>query len=483
MATHLKVPLWSSTRSAPDGLQARDHRSFWEQEALHRETESEYLSPLRGQGACDALIVGGGFTGLWTALELSRRAPSADIRLIEADVCGAGASGSNAGFLMNLWPKFPSLLGLTSTDEAIWIGREAERAVEEILEFVVSRDSDVGLNRSGWLWVASNPAQRDAWDDIVSALENAGVFAFEVATDEQTRKLVGTETHFGGAIDSTCASLQPGLLVRELRDAVLEAGVQIYEHTPLTALQEGQQVTALTPSGQLQAQRVVLAINAWAASFEEIGRHMVMIASDTLVTEPVPEIINELGWNTGITVSDSRRRLNYYRTTADKRIVFGKGGIAVGYGSRAASTMWGRPNTSLLRAQMTRTFPRLNKVAIADSWRAPVEYSVNSLPFCGWLKTIRNVCYATGYSGDGVGPSKMVARILASMVLNYDDDYTRSVLARPPNRKLPPEPFRFVGAQPVLWAVKRTEDAEDRGEIAPRWLRMLADVDPTTFVG
>lgn len=472
------VPLRRPSRGAP----AAAERSHWLADALAADRER---SPaLAGQVRCDVCVVGGGFTGLWTALELRERAPGVSVCLIEADVCGAGASGVNAGYVMNLWPKFLSLTATGSTEEARLVGEASAEAVDAVLRFAAGAGDDVGCRPAPWLWAATNPAQLGAWDETLAALAGAGVVPLREVSAEEAGALVGSATHLGGVVDEGCATLQPAALARALRHAAIAAGVQVHEDTPALSLVSGPRTVVRTPGGRVEAEHVVLAINAWAAQLAEVRRKLVMVASDTFVTPPVPDALAALGWRAGTGVSDSRRRLLYYRTTPEGRLLFGQGGVGVGFGARAADRAWGpSPRLAQLRAALARTFPPLAGAPVERSWTAPVEYSVSSLPFCGQLPGAPGVRYVTGYSGDGVGPSRMMARLVGSLVLGEADPLTETVLARPPRGTLPPEPLRWLGSRAVLPALAALEAHEDRGERAPALVRRLAAVDPTGFVG
>jgi glycine/D-amino acid oxidase-like deaminating enzyme len=460
------------------------HRSFWLEQALEAEPDDGRSPPLDGDVGCDVCIVGGGYTGLWTALELLDRAPGTDIRLLEADVCGAGASGANGGYLMNLWMKLARLTAIAPTDEAVWLARNAEDAVADVLALIERQRLDVGLRRGPWLWSATNPAQVGAWRGTIAALERVGANALRELTAEEAGRLTGAEHHYGGVVSDNAATLQPARLARGLRRLALDAGVHVHERSPVHAVESGARTTVRTARGVVRCDRVVLAVNAWAAALEGIGRHLVMVASDNFVTEPVPEALRELGWHSDAAGVDSRRRLDYYRKTPDERVLFGKGGVGVGYGARGAATMWGpAPRLEEMRARFARLFPRLAATPVAASWTAPVEYSVTSLPWAGWLKTVPTACYVTGYSGDGVGPSRLMSRIVASLVLSEQDELARCALTRRPEARLPPEPLRFLGAQAVVPALRSVEERADLGKRAPWLVRRVASIDPTVYLG
>ncbi|UUU25419.1 NAD(P)/FAD-dependent oxidoreductase [Streptomyces sp. DSM 40750] len=460
-----------------------ERRTAWLRDAFASDPDDGKSPALRGDVRCDVCIVGGGYTGLWTALEILRRAPGSDIVLIDADVCGGGASGANAGYLMPMWARFSSLVAISDHEEARRLGEASERAVDEILEFVDEHGIDAEYRRGPWLWAASSEAQRGAWNTTLEDLERAGVEPLRELSPDQARRAVGTPSHFGAVADPHCATLQPARLVRGMRRVALDQGVRIHEHTPLTGLRRENGTTlAVTPRATVRADRVVLAINAWAGQLEELADRMVTVASDTVLTVPVPDRLAEIGWQGPTSVCDARKRLNYYRTTADGRLVFGKGGVGLAPGNSGASTMWGgalRPGE--VRRQFLRLFPDLRDVPVDMMWTAPVEYAVTSVPFAGWLRSVPGVCYATGYSGDGVGPSRLMAKVLASLVLGTRDEWSESALARTPGGVLPGEPMRYAGSHVALAALRAVERREDRGAFVPASVKRLTSIDPSVF--
>jgi glycine/D-amino acid oxidase-like deaminating enzyme len=444
------------------------------------ERANDGTSPLEGSVDADVVIVGGGLTGIWTAIELKRRDPALDVRLLEAATCGSGASGANAGYLMNLWPKFLSLLQIAGESDAIWLARASEDAVAETIAFSMENKLDIGLQPSGVLWAASNDAQRGAWDETLTALRNVPQMPLRELASGELSAFSGTPAVVGGVVDETSAGIHPGLLVRSLRASALRLGVGIHERTPVTAIRRrgGTRIMVGTPSGSVRCTAVGLAINAWAAQFPEARSRLAIVASDTMVTDPFDgarEIVPR-------PIYDSRRRLDYLRSTEDGRIVFGKGGIHVAFGGRGSDTMWGPPPMRELRASLARYSGVAAAVPVAAAWRAPVEYSSSSLPFCGHVGGLP-VWYVTGYSGDGLGPSRLMAKILASLLVGAADDWASSALARPPEKSFPREPLRWMGAQVVSAAIRRVERREDCGT-RPSWLlQRAASVDPTHFSG
>lgn len=469
---HLPAP-WSGGH--PAAL-----RSPWLREALAAERASP-APPFRGRSRCDVCIVGGGFTGLWTAILLRERESDADVVLLEADTCGGGASGANAGYLMNLWPKYASLRAIVGHDEAHRIAAASSRAIDEIEQFCAQNAIDAQIRADAWVWTASNPAQVGAWDETIAALEDVPSHPLRVIDADEVSAMTGSVVDLAGVVDATCRTLQPAMLARGLRRVAIERGVRVHEQSPVRAVEPG--IKVHTEDGVLAAARVGLAINAWATSVRPLMRTMVLVASDTVLTMPIPDLLRRAGWNGGCAISDSRRRLNYFRDTPDGRFVFGKGGVGVGYGGRAASRGWGvSPRVAELQEQLSRAYPDLTDAPIDAAWTAPVEYSATSLPFCAPLDPPGVWCVA-GYSGDGVGPSRVLARMLGAVLIDGDDEWATTGLHGIPSARMPPEPFRFLGGRLVGGALARREAKEDRGVAVGAVIDRVSSLDPTRFAG
>lgn len=302
-------------------------------------------------------------TGLWAALALKEHEPSLDVVLVEADVCGGGASGRNGGFVMSWWNKFMTLEKLCGRAEALALAIASAEAVAEIGSFCAANGIDAHYRRDGWLWTATSEAQIGAWDAVVTACEQAGVRPFEALEPVEVARRASSATHLAGVFEPTAATLQPAHLARGLRRVALERGVRIFERSPMTRLERGMPPRVHAPLGSVRAQRVVLALNAWLAQVRELARSLFVIASDMVATPPIPERLAEIGWTDGIAISDSRLLVNYYRTTLDGRVAFGQGAgqspTAVGSApsSTARRLLRGRPRSPPASTRSTRRWP------------------------------------------------------------------------------------------------------------------------------
>jgi glycine/D-amino acid oxidase-like deaminating enzyme len=457
-------------------------RSLWLQEALARDGEDD-APPLRGEERADICIVGGGYTGLWTALHLKQAAPSADVAVVEGDVCGGGASGRNGGFVLTWWPKFATLAKLVGIDEARRLCRASEEAVRDIGAFCDENGID-GYHRDGYLWAATNDRQRDDWAGTVEGLARYGEHPFVVWSPEEAAARTGSPVHQGGAFEACAAIVQPALLARGMRRVAMSRGVRVFERSPMTAVErDGSGSVVRTAGGQLRAGSVVLAMNAWAVRFAEIRRHVLVIGSDVVATEPVPERLREIGWTDGMSISDSRLLVHYYRTTDDGRVAFGKGG------GRLALSRWLGPRFEgeapygrAAEAGFRRTYPMLLDVPVTHRWTGPIDRTRSGLPFFAELSGHPGVFYGVGFSGNGVGPSHVGGRILASLALRLRDEWSECGLVGHVPKRWPPEPIRYAGGSVMKWALTRVERADDDGRKPGRLETTLIDLAPTGLV-
>ncbi len=454
-------------------------RSLWLDEALVADAGGA-APALAGDVKADVCIVGGGYVGLWTALELRERDPGIDVVVVEADVCGGGASGRNGGFVLSWWAKFKTLRALYGDEEALRVAEASADAVTEIGAFCEREGIDAHFRPDGWLWTATSDAQRGAWKATLAALDAVGASPFEELSPEEAARRGGSSMHVAGVLEPTAATVQPALLVRGLRRVALERGVRIFERTRMTRLEPwGVRVEA----GRVAAERVVLATNAWAAAVRELRRSLVVIASDMVATEPFGERLARDGWGDGVAISDSRLLVNYFRSTLDGRVAFGRGGGTLAFSGRVGSAFDGEsPRADDVAAEWRRLYPQFADVPIAASWTGPIDRSVTSLPFFGRLRAHPHVAYGVGWSGNGVGPSLLGGRILASLTLGADDEWSRCGLAGGPVGRFPPEPARFLGGHVVRAAVARKEQADDEGARADRVTRALAGLAPAGLV-
>jgi glycine/D-amino acid oxidase-like deaminating enzyme len=349
--------------------------------------------------------------------------------------------------------------------------------------FCAEHGIDAHYRGDGWLWTATSPVQVGAWGELMAELERYQVYPFTALTPEEAAARSGTRASLAGVFESTAATVQPALLARGLRRVALAQGIRVYERSPMRALERSSPPKVRTPKGSLRAGRVVLALNAWAARFRELRRKMVVLGSEMVVTEPMAARLADIGLDHGAAISDSRNLVHYYRTTLDGRIAFGKGGGPFAFANRVG-TKYARPSAFAdeVERNLRQLYPMLSGVPVSQRWSGPIDRTVKGLPIFGRLGGRQDIVYGTGFSGNGVGPTHLAGRILASLALGRDDEWSGCGLVDAEVARFPPEPMRYFGARLVRAAIGRKERAEDQGRVAGALTERLAALAPAGLV-
>ena len=291
--------------------------------------------------------------------------------------------------------------------------------------------------------------------------EQHGIDAFRRLEPGEAARRAGSPSHVAGVFDPQAATVQPAALARGLRRVALELGVRIHEGSPVVRFTRERPLRVDTAQGSVAAEKLVVAMNAWAAALPELRRSLVVVSSDIVATPPIPDRLEAIGWTGGEGITDSHTMVAYYRTTGDGRIVFGKGTASVAYGGRVGDAFDRDPaRSAMAEADFRRTYRALADVPIEQDWGGPIDRTPASLPILGHLGGREHILYGVGWSGNGVGPSFVGGRILASLALGADDEWSRCGLVDAPHDTFPPEPLRYAGAQVVRAAVIRKACAE-----------------------
>jgi glycine/D-amino acid oxidase-like deaminating enzyme len=455
-------------------------RSWWLDEALAQE-DGGRAPRLTERISADVCIVGGGYAGLWTALRIKEIDPGRSVAVIEADICGGAASGRNGGMALSWWPKVETLIGRVGRWEAFELARESERTIAEIGAFCAREGIDAHFDQSGWIWTATSGVQEGAWAGALKVAATGDAEPFELLSADDVQRRLGSPIHRGGIFERSAATVQPALLARGLRRVALERGVEIFEHSPVRKLDPRGPVV-LTDEGQVTAGAVVVATNAWSSQLSGLRSAVVPISSDVVATEPIPQLLEEIGWDGGESVSNSRLMVDYYRTTRDGRIVFGRGGGALAFRGRFG-TRW---DADAARAQATigalhHLVPAARDVKITHAWGGAVDRSTDGLPFVSRGRGGAPVFHLAGFSGNGVAPTALMAKVAASCALGRDDRWSGCGLARGIPGRFPPEPARYLGGRLVREAVRRKEERDDDGRPVDLPTRRLAALAPSGF--
>ncbi len=456
--------------------------AYWFKEAV--ETAGPLsVQRLSGRITADVCIVGGGYLGLWTAIRLKEAEPALSVVVVEKALCGSGASGRNGGFVTSYWAKYLSLLKLATPEGAGWIAGRSADAVRELGDFCREQGIDCDYRHDGWLWTASSRHQIGAWEGLVAELAQHGVRPFEPLDPAEVARRGGTDRNLAGVFEAEAATLQPAKLALGLRRVARERGVVLYEESPMRRLDRGRRPAVHTAGGSVEAGKVVLAMNAWGSRLRELRRRVVVVASDMIATAAAPQRLAGIGFSSGVAICDSRMFLNYWRNTPGGRIVFGRSLGHFAFAGRVEDHYEGpSPRAAEVETAWRGLYPTLRDVPVAASWTGPIDRSVDGLPFFGHLGGHPGIVYGLGFSGQGVGPTVLGGRILASLVRETADDWSRCGLVRETVETFPPEPFRYVGAIGVREALRRKERLEDAGRKPDAATVFLAGLAPTGYV-
>ncbi len=424
------------------------------------------VTPLTAAVEADVCIVGGGFTGLWSALHIKKLSPGTEVVLLEREFCGSGAAGRNGGWVNCFEGDLAHFIELFGEQAALWLVDASGRSLDEMGETIREGGIDCDFALHGGLTVATCEAHLVYWAELVPAARRVGREGlFRVLSAEEARAASGCPDATGALEMLHAGSVQPALLAQGLRRLAIQAGVRVFEMSPMTRFTRTRPARVETPAGSVVADRLILAASSWLAGVTELQRTLYIIPAHVVATAPCPEQLDRVGWVNGKPFADARTTVHYGQRTADDRMVFGRGGGRLGYRGRVIPAHFHDEREAReIVADMRQLMPVMNCVPVAWRWGGPVDRAQHGSPWIGTLGRQRNINYGAGYSGNGVGPSHFVGRTLASLALGLEDDYATHPLVSDPPSYLPMEPARFVAARLVRSAIKRCEDAEAAGK-------------------
>jgi glycine/D-amino acid oxidase-like deaminating enzyme len=455
--------------SAPDERAA----SWWYRDAL---APLAPCAPLAGEHAFDVVIVGGGFTGLWTALALRERAPGLSVAVLEAHRCGAGASGKNGGKVSGYWPSLGGLARALGDDDALRVARAGARAQDGIRRWCAAEGRDVWWREAGNLRVSTTVGQDAKIDAIVREAARLGVPETAQPLDEaQVRARCDSPVFRRGLLFPEGANLHPGRLVGALRAAAIERGVAVHEQTPVLGLATGPRSVITTPAARIVAREVVLATNVALAADPLLRAHLCVFSSYAIMTAPAPAALEAQGWHGDEGLTDFRMFLHYFRKTPDGRVLMGSGSGPIASTERVDDPRLRTDAASLARARsgLRRLLPALAEVGIDAGWGGAIDVSSDRLPFFGTFPGTR-VHYGCGYSGHGVNATWIGGQCLASLALEARDEWRLSPFCSRALPRLPPEPWRTLGGRAIRWGILACEEAAEAGQDGPWMARALA---------
>jgi glycine/D-amino acid oxidase-like deaminating enzyme len=419
-------------------------------------------------------VVGGGYTGLWTAIIAKERDPSRDVVLIDAHECGSAASGRNGGFMdaslthgvgngMARWP-----------DEIEILEELGRRNLNEIEASIKKYGIDCDYERTGVIEVANTFHPPSYLSEVRQEFELLNRFGHSVEwlDAEAMQAQVHSPIYTGGLwTKDNCAIVDPARLVWGLKAAAERLGVRIYEDTKATELKrDGIGVMVTTPLGAIRAGKVALGTNAFKPVLKRLSSYIAPVYDYCMVTEPLtPGQMDSIGWTNRQGLSDLANQFHYYRLTEDNRILWGGYDAIYYWGGKMSSELESRPETwAKLSQHFFETFPQLEGVKFTHMWGGVIDTSSRFTVFWGRAMNSR-VGYALGYTGLGVAASRFGAAVMLDQLYGRRSLATQTEFVKQRPLPFPPEPFRFIGIQATKWSM----DREDKTGKRNLWLRGL----------
>ena len=437
---------------------------------------------LNAHADVDVAIVGGGFTGLWTAREILRRDPSLRVLVIEKSVCGFGASGRNGGWASALYPQSAAAVrDAYGADAATHLRRTLERAVEDLGTAAAADGIDADFVRGGTLVFARGEVQAARLRAEVDELHANGVTDVQWLDEAEARER-GAVAHACGALFTPhCARLHPAKLVRGLARAVERAGATIVEETAVARIVGGdgqRRATVVTTNGSVHATYVVRATEGYTPTLPGKRRTVVPLYSLMIATEPLPRSFwDEVGLRNFETFADGRHLVIYGQRTADDRIAFGGRGAPYHFGSTVEARFDQSSKVfTLLEATLRDLFPSLSG-SISHRWGGPLAMPRDHEPAVR-LDRHSGLASVGGYTGDGVVLSRVAASAMADLIVDpeADTEFTRLPFVQHRSRPWEYEPLRWVGINAGLGAATWADHHERRHDTpsrASRWVERL----------
>ncbi len=430
------------------------------------------LPPLRADVEADLVVVGGGYSGLWTALLALEREPGRSVVVLEAGQCGHEASGRNGGFAdaslthgfgngQDRWP-----------DEMAVLDRLGAANLTAIGEAVARYDIDCHWETTGELTVARAPHEVEDLAEVAKEMTAAG-HDVQLLDAGQTRARLDSPTYLGGLLDlHGTALVEPARLAWGLRQACLDLGAVIHEHSPVVSVDsEDSTVAVRTARGSVRARKVALATNAFPPLLRRLRLMTVPVYDHVLMTEPLSASqLASIGWAGREGVGDAANLFHYFRLTRDNRILWGGYDAGYHFGSKISRSLEQSSTTHLLLARhFFETFPQLEGLRFTHRWGGVIDTCTRFSAFFGTAHSGR-VAYALGYTGLGVAATRFGADVMLDLLAGEETERTALQMVRQRPLPFPPEPMRYAGIQATRWSMARADRNGGRQNL---WLKTL----------
>ena len=419
----------------------------------------------------DLTIIGGGFTGLWAAIQALEEQPGLTVAVVEGERCGFGASSRNGGFCdsslthglengISHWPD--------DTETLVRLGRENLDGIEAAIKrYRIEAD----FRRAAEIGVATEPWHLEGMPDTVELHRSVGDDVDPLDADQMQAR-VHSPTYLGGLIRRNEALVDPARLAWGLKAAAESLGAVVYEGSPATSLtHDASGLNIVTPGGTVQSERVVMATNAYPGPVRRPRRYVIPVYDHVLMTEPLStEQLEALGWEDREGLGDLSNQFHYYRLSEDDRILWGgydatyhfNNGLEPGHDQSDLTH-------GMLAEHFFQTFPQLEGLRFTHRWGGPIGTTTKFTVTWGTLHQGRLV-WVAGYTGHGVGASRFGARVALDLVFGHKTERTGLEMVRKKPFPFPPEPIRSAGVAMTRAAIQRADRRQGKRGL---WLGLL----------
>jgi Glycine/D-amino acid oxidases (deaminating) len=445
--------------------------SFWWQQLGLPDARAS----LPGSIEADVAIVGGGFTGLWTAYYLKKAQPDARVVVLEQRFAGFGASGRNGGWCVNsITGTREQYLHSHGRDAVIGFQQAMNDTVDEVIAVAAAEGIEADIVKGGEFNVARTPSQVGRMKAFYEAEAAWPVTDIELLDASEAKARINIDKALGATWQPHCAKVNPAKLARGLALAAERAGVVIYENTEVSEISSG---LVRTNHGDVRAPAIVRATEGFTANLRGEHRTWLPMNSSMIVTEPLPDDAWErIGWASGQALGDYANVYMYAQRTADGRIAFGGRGVPYRYGSRVDTDGLTQQRTIEALTELLRSFfPAAAEVPIAHAWAGVLGVPRD------WAATIgfnhsTGLGWAGGYVGTGVATTNLAGRTLTDLILRRDTEVSRLPWVGRKVRRWEPEPLRWLGVQAMYAAYRMADRQELDGRATTSPIAKVADL-------
>jgi glycine/D-amino acid oxidase-like deaminating enzyme len=456
-----------TSQEAKEAIAKAKPKSFW----LDSRSRPKAADALAKDISAGLVVVGGGFTGLWTAVNAKIHQPNLDVVLIDSQRIGDGAAGRNGGFVSaSLTHGFPNGFSRWESElkDLVELGHEN---LDEIEDFIKEYAIDADFEWFGEFDVAITQEHADELRQMTETAKKYGE-DFTYFDAKEFSKYVKSPLYKGAMLDADCALVNPAKLAWGLRKVALTLGVQIYENSPVIDIDQSVTTVKIkTTLGSIKARRCILATGAFPSLISKVNRMIAPVYDYVLVTEPLSEAQKiALGWNEPFGCSDAFNQFHYFRMTKDSRLLWGGYDAIYHYGSEVSKELEQSDESFVMLAEhLYRTFPALRGIGFSHKWGGAIDTSSRFTPF--WGTAMRGkVAYAAGFTGLGVGSSRFASLTLLDLVFGRKTQRTKLAMVRIKPMAFPPEPFKSWAISLTRWSLDKADRNAGKRNL---WLKLL----------